>query len=84
MERIAGIVTGEAAIGASLSGSASVGAAVAKAVSLPYAGEYEYTPTAQAQTIPVGGTTPSQDIVVNPIPSNYGLITYNGSTITVS
>ena len=26
----------------------------------------------------------AQDIVVNPIPSNYGLITYDGSTITVS
>jgi len=84
MERITGIVTGGASIGASLSGSASVGAAVSAAVSMPYAGAYEVTPTAQAQTLPVGGTTPLQDIVVNPIPSNYGLITYNGSTITVS
>lgn len=28
--------------------------------------------------------TTQQNIVINPIPSNYGLITWNGSVITVS
>jgi hypothetical protein len=26
----------------------------------------------------------TRNIVINPIPSNYGLITWNGSTLTVS
>lgn len=49
-----------------------------------YEGAYEFTPTDQIQTIPVAGQTPVQDIIINPIPSNYGLITWNGSTLTVS
>lgn len=49
-----------------------------------YDGEYEITPTAEEQTIPIVGLVARQNITVNPIPSNYGLITWNGSTITVS
>lgn len=49
-----------------------------------YEGVYEFTPTDQSQTIPIAGKTPAQDIIINPIPSNYGLITWNGSTLTVS
>ena len=84
MERITGRITAGASITASVAGSANVGASVRAAVSLPDTGAYEVTPSAEAQTLSVGGTTPLNDIVVNPIPSNYGLITYNGSTITVS
>jgi len=49
-----------------------------------YAGPYEATPTASAQTFPTTGKLMTADFVVNPIPSNWGLITWNGSTITVS
>ena len=49
-----------------------------------YEGSYEVTPSAEQQTLGTAGRTLSFDVVVNPIPSNYGLITYNGSTITVS
>lgn len=49
-----------------------------------YMGEYEYTPTAETQTVSIEGLRASQDIVINPIPSNYGLITWDGSTLTVS
>lgn len=47
-------------------------------------GEYAYTPTTEMQTVPIGGKAAVQNITINPIPSNYGLITWNGSTITVS
>lgn len=50
----------------------------------PYVGEYEYTPTQQTQTIPIGGYKATQNITINPIPNNYGLITWNGATLTVS
>lgn len=49
-----------------------------------YEGEYEITPTTQEQTIPIIGLTARQNITVNPIPSNYGLITRVGAILTVS
>jgi len=49
-----------------------------------YEGEYEYTPTQETQTVQCAGKAMSENITINPIPSNYGLITYNGSVITVS
>lgn len=49
-----------------------------------FAGAYEYTPTNSAQVIPILGRRATQNITINPIPSNYGLITWNGATLTVS
>lgn len=49
-----------------------------------YEGSYEWTPAATAQTIPINGLQAKADIVIKPIPNNYGLVTYDGSTITVS
>lgn len=49
-----------------------------------YDGSYEWTPSTETQTIPIDGKQATADIVIQPIPNNYGLITYNGSTITVS
>ena len=83
MERIRAIVTPGASVTASVTGSAAFGASVAKAVGAPYGGSYEVTPTEEAQTLHVGGTTPLSDIIINPIPSNYGRIGYDGSVISV-
>ena len=49
-----------------------------------YEGPYEATPTQFTQTLSTEGFTMAQDVIIHPIPSNYGLITYNGSIITVS
>ena len=49
-----------------------------------FAGPYEVTPSASGQTLEMAGLTARQDVVVKPIPSNYGLITWDGSVITVS
>ena len=49
-----------------------------------YQGEYEFTPSEDTQIIEIDGLRATQDITINPIPSNYGLITYSGSGITVS
>ena len=49
-----------------------------------YSGSYSVTPSSTAQTLPTNGKTLQADIVINPVPSNYGLITWDGSTITVS
>lgn len=51
---------------------------------IPYEGAYEFTPTQEAQTIEIAEKTASQNIIINPIPRNYGLITLSGYTIIVS
>ena len=50
----------------------------------PYTGAYSATPSTEAQTFSTRNLRMTGDFVVNPIPSNYGLITWNGSTLTVS
>lgn len=54
------------------------------AAGTPYEGAYEVTPSSSAQVLPTAFHKLLGDITINPIPSNYGLITWNGSTITVS
>ena len=49
-----------------------------------YDGPTSVTPSSAAQTLATSGTVLHADVVVAPIPSNYGLITYDGSYITVS
>lgn len=49
-----------------------------------YTGEYIWTPSAETQTIQINGLQATADITIRPIPNNYGLVTYDGSTIKVS
>ena len=49
-----------------------------------YDGPYDATPSSAAQTFATTGKLMTADFTVNPIPSNWGLITWNGSTLTVS
>ena len=49
-----------------------------------YDGPTEFTPTSEPQTIATSGRSLRTDLTVNPIPSNYGLVTWNGSVLTVS
>lgn len=49
-----------------------------------YEGEYDITPSATEQILETAGKQLAGDIHIAPIPSNYGLISYNGSYITVS
>lgn len=73
-------------IGASLIRGQTITGTLDKATVTPpvYSGAYEVTPSRTAQTIPTAGLMMSGDLKVNPIPSNYGLITWNGSTLMVS
>jgi hypothetical protein len=49
-----------------------------------YTGEYEVTPSSETQTLDTAGMRMSRAVTINPIPQNYGLITWNGSFLTVS
>lgn len=50
----------------------------------PYTGETVITPTQETQVLHTTGLMIPTDITIKPIPSNYGLITWDGSTLTVS
>lgn len=49
-----------------------------------YAGDYAITPGAEAVVLSTKDKRMTDDVIINPIPSNYGLITWNGSALTVS
>lgn len=49
-----------------------------------YDGSYEVTPSQAAQTLPTRGKLMDVDLVVQPIPNNYGRISYSGGIMTVS
>lgn len=49
-----------------------------------YTGTYTVTPTTSTQTLVTAGKTLASNIVIEPIPETYGLITWNGSVLTVS
>lgn len=65
--------------------SGEYGSFIAVRESYPiYDGPTEITPSTETQTLNTTLKTLTGNIVVNPIPQNYGLITWNGATLTVS
>ena len=87
---VLGELTGTLSAPASIEGSLSAPATISGELTIPasssavYTGEYEFTPTRETQVININHKEALKNITINPIPSNYGLITYNGSIITVS
>ena len=51
---------------------------------IPYDGPYEATPSLDTQTFSMQSKLMTADFTVAPIPTNYGLVTYNGTTIHIS
>lgn len=73
---INGIVTGNSTIvGTIESGLADI---------QQYTGSLVITPTQSTQVLPTRGLSMGDNLTINPIPSNYGKITWNGSTLTVT
>lgn len=58
--------------------------AVKASINERYDGPYTVTPAGEAQTFATAGKLMTEDITVNAIPGQYGLVTWNGSTLTVS
>lgn len=68
-----------------LKGSAEVGIFTALSERYPvYTGDTVITPTQETQVLHTEMKSTLTDITINPIPSNYGLITWDGATLTVS
>lgn len=49
-----------------------------------YTGATTVTPSAETQILQTANRTVTENITINPIPSNYGLITWDGTVLTVS
>lgn len=49
-----------------------------------YEGDYEVTPSQETQVLNTQNKLMRNNVTINPIPSNYGLITWNGGVLTVS
>ena len=84
---LSGTLSSSGQLSGFLSGSGTIaGSLTIPAAILPpsYEGEYEVTPTSETQTLETDSLYMRGNITINPIPSNYGLITWNGSTLTVS
>ena len=84
-------LTGALSAVSGLSGVLSGSSQVSGTVTIPdviypkqYDGPYEFTPSAAQQTVPTAGLMATEDIVINAVPGNYGLIVWNGSILTVS
>lgn len=54
------------------------------AVSKEYQGPVTVTPSDTTQTLLTANRILTQNITIDPIPNNYGLIGWNGSVLTVS
>lgn len=82
-----GELTPVASLEAELSGAGGIngGLSVPEVIANErYRGSYQITPSETAQEIPIANKTATANIIINPIPNNYGLITWNGLTLTVS
>ena len=78
-------IQGDADADLLLEDSAEVGVFTALRQILPiYEGAVTVTPSAEAQTLSTANKSLMSDITINPIPDNYGLITWDGTSITVS
>ena len=51
---------------------------------LPYEGEYIINPNTETQILLTKNLRMINNLVINPIPSNYGLVTWNGSFLVIS
>lgn len=66
-------------------GGGEIPASFDSVISAPsYTGDYDFTPSEQTQVISGKGLVLTDNIAIQPIPTNYGKLTWNGSVLTVS
>ncbi len=86
MKTLHATITGNAKFSASLKARETLHASVFISSVQPetYTGAYEITPSKYKQVLNTENLLLTDNITVKPIPSNYGLITWNGSILKVS
>lgn len=84
---ITGSLTGTGNITGGLSGTRGITAAITQPTVVPppsYEGIYEVTPGPEAVTLETAGLAMLHNVIINPIPQDYGKITWDGNSLTVS
>lgn len=84
---ISGRLNGVGTLAGSLAGVSRFGGTLTVPDRVPpptYEGEYTITPGDEAVVLETAGLVMAQNVTINPVPSNYGRITWNGSALTVS
>lgn len=87
MDKLIGALSAVGRLDATLSGVQSLTATLSlpQAVAVDeYSGPYEFTPGNAPQVVEIANKKATADITIAPVPQNYGLITWDGSTLTVS
>lgn len=87
MDVLKGRILEQAAIKGTLTDTVQMagGLKVPKVIYPPtYQGEVNITPSSETQILNTNEKYLTSNITINPIPNNYGLITWNGSVLTVS
>ena len=77
------VIDGDCSLDLIQDGSAQVVTAIRGGYPI-WSGETEFTPAQEEQIIPTAGFLMSENIIIKPIPNSYGLISWNGSVLTVS
>lgn len=82
---ISGVIQSGQTLNAALNGNSVIhGSVIPTASTFIYDGPYSYTPTSEQQVVAIQGKQATQDIIIAPIPSNYGLVAWNGAALTIS
>lgn len=86
MERITAKIRAKQAIRATVNVADAISGKLAfrESSANKYNGKYHFTPTQKTQIAQTENKILLQDIIIDPIPKNYGLITWNGSFLKVS
>lgn len=87
MDKLIGALSAVGRLDATLSSVQSLTATLSlpQAVAVDeYSGPYEFTPGNAPQVVEIANKKATADITIGPIPDNYGLITWDGATLTVS
>ena len=87
MDKLIGALSAVGRLDATLSGVQSLTATLSlpQAVAVDeYSGPYEFTPGNAPQVVEIANKKATADITIAPVPQNYGLITWDRSTLTVS
>ena len=81
---LTGRLTAVSALSGNITSSGTLAGKITATIkSAEYTGEYEFTPTDEVQVIPVDSLLMQRDIVIKPVPQNYGHISWNGSELSV-
>ena len=83
--RITATITAGRSMSASITPSSGISGtlSIRGSHSAPYQGEYVITPSEGEQVLDTSSRLMLDDLVIEPIPSNYGRILWDGSKLTV-